>query len=595
MRLSHWKFIVIGTSMTLSCKTASLKQNNRADNLDKEKINQSSNPVTISVDDVQIVDTFAPELDNLPALEDPSFIAPTDPKDEEGGFNLADTSEPQEKATTTIYVAGTSVGDHSACGASSIPNTYKDVNDFLNKKPTAAGLTSNYWYNNRSVNSRLFASASDNVADSYTKSRRRGVDASTIHYHSSHGYQNDSSRVFTTWMGSNSPSCTISSNQMSIGNSSGGNLRYLFLSTCFSLKLGNGSGASITSANKEIVKTWATANAGTRCVFGFSTVSLDVSYGAPFWTEWNKAGMSNSMAWLNAVAKASPGKVGVVTCAGPNSTEATNRLNEQYFYTGWVNDAYYSWRYNSYTRSATPPPSSSFALTKAADGPIPTTIKIGSDSNLQLTSTTGSAGAKTGMPLSSEPQGKDLAKSPDTISISDDAAIALATQKQRSVDPQGTFVVADVMSIKEGNSQDRAERVVSKVVSLRRSVNGAPILDSNLTKYVSFGGNGQISEETGRLPTVVVQGNKTVDFSADTTKLKDRAKVAILAKAKEKIKSMGLDPAQVILSISSLEMGYRAADANSNGEIPLGFHATIEPTTKENNALKAFGVSVFLQ
>ncbi len=116
----------------------------------------------------------------------------------------------------------------------------------------------------------MYEEAFDNWQDTY------GTDAVVAFYHSGHGNM-DGNGVFKAPLGSKWDNRDWAfSNRMSLGNET---VRYLFWSTCFSLR--------VFGAHNPI-RTWHNVNQGFRMLFGFETTSVDnPNYGKFFWEEWN--------------------------------------------------------------------------------------------------------------------------------------------------------------------------------------------------------------------------------------------------------------------------------------------------------------------
>jgi hypothetical protein len=122
---------------------------------------------------------------------------------------------------------------------------------------------------------------------------------------------------------------------MALGNEQ---VRYIFWSTCFSLRVLNGHNP---------IRTWNQANLGFRMLFGYETTSIDApNYGKDFWNQWNK-GKSFSqahldMSWYDVSTHQAPS----VTACGASPAEAQNRLyNERYFDWSAVSRDYWHWRW----------------------------------------------------------------------------------------------------------------------------------------------------------------------------------------------------------------------------------------------------------
>lgn len=189
-------------------------------------------------------------------------------------------------------------------------------------------VTPNFWFQDGNVLSWIYGETYDNWQDFY------GFDACTVVYHSGHGDM-DGNGVFWmpmggTWGGTS----WASSNDFRLGNEMA---RYIFLSTCLSLRVHSGHSP---------IRTWNASNLGFRMLFGFETISVDhAGYGKFFFEEWNK-NKSFSQAWLDASWRISTGQAPSVVACGATQAEAQDRVfNERLFNRGSVSKNWWSWRW----------------------------------------------------------------------------------------------------------------------------------------------------------------------------------------------------------------------------------------------------------
>ncbi len=122
----------------------------------------------------------------------------------------------------------------------------------------------------------------DNWQDTY------GFDAVMAAYHSGHGSM-DGAGNFYAAMGGNwgGLGTNAVSSSMKLGNEQ---VRYIFWSTCFSLRVLDGHNP---------IRSWNNANLGFRMLFGYETASVDApNYGSDFWKQWN-GNKSFSQAFLD--------------------------------------------------------------------------------------------------------------------------------------------------------------------------------------------------------------------------------------------------------------------------------------------------------
>jgi hypothetical protein len=230
--------------------------------------------------------------------------------------------------------------------ASSLSYTHEDAWGWL--KYLKNFQPENFRYLDENVRIWAYKETYDNWQDTY------GMDATLAVYHSGHGGMTSSGKFYAPlgkdWGGQGT---TIYSDQMRLGNEQA---RYIFWSTCYSLRVLNGHNP---------IRTWDPANLGFRMLFGYETVSYDKpDYGKAFWKHWNK-GKSFSTAfmdasWYDISHKQAPS---VVAC-GATQAEAKNRVyNERHFNWGAVSKNWWWWRW--YYAAGTP------ALTRAINQEMP--------------------------------------------------------------------------------------------------------------------------------------------------------------------------------------------------------------------------------
>lgn len=220
--------------------------------------------------------------------------------------------------------------------AGSLRYTHEDAGGWLNYLQKFHPR--NFWYKDRNVRIWAYYEQYDNWQDTY------GLDAVLAGYHSGHGGMTGNGRFHvplgSDWGGQGT---TAWSNQMRLGNEQ---VRYLFWSTCLSLRVLNGHNP---------IRTWSPANLGFRMLFGYETVSYDnPNYGKAFWKHWNKnksfskAFMDAS--WYDISRRQAPS---VVAC-GATKEEAKNRVfNERKLYWQAVSRNWWYWRWYNAARSAT--------------------------------------------------------------------------------------------------------------------------------------------------------------------------------------------------------------------------------------------------
>lgn len=219
--------------------------------------------------------------------------------------------------------------------ASSLGLTHEDAQGWLDY--VTQFTPGNFWYTDAGVQVWLYEETHDNYQDTY------GADAVNAFYHSGHGVM-DENGVYQAPLGSkwDNRDWLLSSN-MRVGDEK---LRYLFLSTCYSLRV---------FAPHNPVRTWHQANLGFRMLFGYETTSVDdANYGKYFWEEWRK-GKPFSTAFLDASWRISQNQVPAVLATGVTAAEAADRLeNEKQFFTQPGSTNFYNWRWYNAARSVAP-------------------------------------------------------------------------------------------------------------------------------------------------------------------------------------------------------------------------------------------------
>jgi len=224
---------------------------------------------------------------------------------------------------------GCSIEVGCGCSFGTLTYTHEDAQGWLNYVNQFTPI--NFWYKDCGVKPWIYYEPYDDWQDTY------GVDAVMAFYHSGHGGM-DANGVFYLPMSApwGDEGCTIisSNDKLLWGNE---RIRYIFLSTCLSLRVLEGHNP---------IRTWHRSNRGWRMLFGYETVSWDnPDYGKFFWEEWNK-NKSFSTAWLDASWRIAHDQAPSVVACGATAEEAQNRLfNERSFYRDRVSNAYYWWRW----------------------------------------------------------------------------------------------------------------------------------------------------------------------------------------------------------------------------------------------------------
>lgn len=236
-------------------------------------------------------------------------------------------------------------GNDCYYGASSIEDFLGSISDLRYTHEDAEGFldyptkfnSANFWRKDSGVQVWMYEEPYDNWQNLY------GMDAVMAFYHSGHGGMDDKTGVFYAPMGGvwDNRSWAYSTDMKFDER-----LRYLFWSTCLSLRVHDGHNPC---------RTWSKAvgGGGLRMMFGYETTSVDSKkYGSNFWDQWKK-GKSFSAAFLDASWAISRNQTPVVAAYGSNSTEARSRLNDERYFTTQAalkGCCAYTWRESSRSR-----------------------------------------------------------------------------------------------------------------------------------------------------------------------------------------------------------------------------------------------------
>ena len=255
--------------------------------------------------------------------------------------NDSPIAAPSRKGGAKAVIGGT-LDMYGACSietfssASPLGLTHEDAQGWLDF--VTQFTPGNFWYRDSGVQLWLYQETYANWQDTY------GADAVIAFYHSGHGVM-DNNGVYQAPLGAkwNNRDWAFSTD-MNLGKETA---RYLFWSTCFSLRI---------FAPHDPIRTWHPVNKGFRMLFGYETTSVDdANYGKFFWEEWKK-GKPFSTAWLDASWRISHNQVPSVMATGVTAAEASQRLfNEKEFFAAPGSNAFYNWRwYNAAKAVVTP-------------------------------------------------------------------------------------------------------------------------------------------------------------------------------------------------------------------------------------------------
>ncbi len=213
--------------------------------------------------------------------------------------------------------------------ASGLTYTHEDAQGFLDYPTSFPGKAANFWLKDAGVKVWEYEEAYDNWQDTY------GMDSVMVFYHSGHGNM-DGNGTFQAPLGAKWDNRDWAfSNNMAFSNEE---LRYLFWSTCYSLR--------VSGPDNPVRSWWGPNKGGLRMLFGYETTSVDdPNYGKYFWDEWKK-GKTFARAFLDASWRISHGQVPVAMAVGANANDAINRLNnERFFSRARVTKGWYQWQW----------------------------------------------------------------------------------------------------------------------------------------------------------------------------------------------------------------------------------------------------------
>ena len=229
-------------------------------------------------------------------------------------------------------------GNAGICGACSIEDfpgnisdlkdTHEDAEGFLSY-PASLIVPANFWKKDKGVQVWMYEEAYDNWQNMY------GMDAVLAFYHAGHGGMSSDGTFYAPMGDAWDNRSYAYSSKMAFANEK---LRYLFWSTCLSLRVNDGHSPD---------RTWGKANTGgLRMIFGYETVSYDSKrYGSEFWNQWKK-GKSFSDAFIEASWSLFRNQTPVVCACGSTSEEARKRLyEERNLYSDAVGNSCYWWKW----------------------------------------------------------------------------------------------------------------------------------------------------------------------------------------------------------------------------------------------------------
>lgn len=218
------------------------------------------------------------------------------------------------------YLDAYAVSSHAACGNGDLPNTVLEIEKLLASPDFPDDLQKNVFWSDASVRVRDWQRGSSFFANTAATSGYDGADAGLVGYIASHGRTADG--VFSALAGGGANGCEIKSSDMALGVKFA---RYLVLSTCQGLKIGTGFDPSAPGEDPR--RTWAPANAGLNCLFGYSNNMIDAdSYGTNLLRELATTDETLVEAFFHAAHDVHYSNLPAALCFGLDEANARQRL-----------------------------------------------------------------------------------------------------------------------------------------------------------------------------------------------------------------------------------------------------------------------------
>jgi hypothetical protein len=465
--------------------------------------------------------------------------------------------------------------------AAELTNTDKDAIGFRDSRP--GDLAINYLWTNEDAYQSDWTT-NDYYASSGTTTGFDGADASMLTYISSHG--NSSGGTFYASLGQ-SQGCSFNNGAMHLGDAKN---RYLFLSTCYGLMLGNGKllPEHPEHSVEDLQAVWPKGLAGTRCIFSYGTVSTDSpDYGRLFWEKWNQVGVTNAKAFLDASWAISTRQQPVVMCFGGTREEADAKMAETLFDYGASRYGFNVWTWYDPVAPAPAPESISatrslsavphrirFEKAKVAEGvaafPLAragtvATRKAHATTRGAAYEATGSDGPSVVQTASGwryvDPRRTPVAEARSATTLSDEDAIKKARRllDELHLDAGRGESVTDGLSVayvrhqKAADTDDPTPRVIGKTVAFAQAVaGGLPMLGEAGKVLVSYDMSGNVTEiEDTRVMAVTAEADRVTEHLEETT---TAATAAADLRALAERRWPGAE-----IKVGSVEIGYQKA------------------------------------
>lgn len=220
-----------------------------------------------------------------------------------------------------VTIGAYAVGNHSNCGASSIPGTIVELDKFFDSKDFPEDFEKNFYWREGRVKQSEWTKAGDYFASSETNTSSDGADSSLLTYIASHGVT--SSGVYKALAGSkNFGGCYIPTTSLELGNNLS---RYAILSTCQGLKIGTGDYPNSSGENPS--RTWKNAAKGLNCIFGYSNnMADDDGYGEYLLQNIKDRSAPLAKAFMDASESVYSDNIPAVLCYGSTEQDAADYI-----------------------------------------------------------------------------------------------------------------------------------------------------------------------------------------------------------------------------------------------------------------------------
>lgn len=234
---------------------------------------------------------------------------------------LAATVAASSSAAMAYDINGYAVGNHRPCGASNLPGTIAELDKFFASTDFPEDARKNFLWKDGRVRVSEWASAGDRFESRETANGFDGADAGLIAYIASHGIT--TAAKYTAYAGGGTSGCKIENTSMGLGDQTA---RYLILSTCQGLKIGNGDDPTRPGENPSI--TWRTGNNGMNCILGYSNNMVDAdTYGTKLLANLASTDDTLADAFFKASREISFSNVPAVLCFGVDDADARQHLD----------------------------------------------------------------------------------------------------------------------------------------------------------------------------------------------------------------------------------------------------------------------------